>query len=139
MNNVPVPMDLDRARFNRNRGGNSTFRGRAANAGPGGQIRRAPNPSASAPCFKCGATDHWANKCPTKGGQFNLIDLDLEGSETDTMMSVDDIKERINAMSPQHQQKSTFLIPSYSILLHLIPLILGVRREKVGIRRVFFY
>jgi len=29
----------------------------------------------------------------------------------------------------QYQQKSTFLIPSYSILLHLIPLILGVRRE----------
>ena len=29
----------------------------------------------------------------------------------------------------KHQQKSTFLIPSYSILLHLIPLILGVRRE----------
>src|SRR6267142_485049 len=29
----------------------------------------------------------------------------------------------------QHQQKSTFLIPSYLILLHLIPLILGVRRE----------
>ena len=28
-----------------------------------------------------------------------------------------------------HQQKSTFLIPSYFILLHLIPLILGVRRE----------
>jgi len=28
-----------------------------------------------------------------------------------------------------HQQKSTFLIPSYSILLHLIPLILRVRRE----------
>ena len=28
-----------------------------------------------------------------------------------------------------HQQKSTFLIPSHSILLHLIPLILGVRRE----------
>jgi len=28
-----------------------------------------------------------------------------------------------------HQQKSTFLIPSYSILLHFIPLILGVRRE----------
>jgi len=28
-----------------------------------------------------------------------------------------------------HQQKSTFLIPSYSILLHLIPLILGLRRE----------
>jgi len=31
--------------------------------------------------------------------------------------------------SEEHQQKSTFLIPSYSILLHLIPLILGVRRE----------
>jgi len=31
--------------------------------------------------------------------------------------------------TPMHQQKSTFLIPSYSILLHLIPLILGVRRE----------
>jgi len=36
MNNVPVPMDLDRARFNRNRGGNSTFRGRAANLAPNG-------------------------------------------------------------------------------------------------------
>ena len=96
-------MDLDRTRFNRNRGGNpnfrSSFRGQAANAGPSGQIRRTPNPSASAPCFKCGGTDHWANRCPTKGGQFNLIDLDLEGSETDTMMSIDDIKERINAMS----------------------------------------
>jgi len=32
-------------------------------------------------------------------------------------------------LPPLHQQKSTFLIPSYSILLHLIPLILGVRRE----------
>ena len=29
----------------------------------------------------------------------------------------------------EHQQESTFLIPSYFILLHLIPLILGVRRE----------
>src|SRR6267142_1120496 len=36
MNNVPVPMDLDRARFNRNRGGNPTFRGRAANLAPNG-------------------------------------------------------------------------------------------------------
>jgi len=103
MNNVPVPMDLDRARFNRNRGGNSSFRGRAANAGSGGQLRRTPNPSTSAPCFKCGGTDHWANKCPNKGGQFNLIDLDLEGSETDTLMSIDDIKERINAMSPDEK------------------------------------
>src|SRR6267142_1138206 len=29
MNNIPVPMDLDRTRFNRNRGGNPSFRGRA--------------------------------------------------------------------------------------------------------------
>jgi len=100
MNNVPVPMDLDRTRFNRNRGGTTSFRGRAANAGTSGQTRRIPNPSASAPCFKCGATDHWANKCPLKGGQFNLIDLDMDGSETDTLMSIDDIKERINALSP---------------------------------------
>ena len=64
MNNVPVPMDLDRTRFNRNRGGNPSFRGRAANAGPNGQVHCAPNPSASAPCFKCRGTDHWANKCP---------------------------------------------------------------------------
>jgi len=107
MNNVPVPMDLDRTRFNRNRGGNSNFRGsfcgQAANAGPSGQIRRTPNPSTSAPCFKCGGTDHWANKCPSKGGQFNLIDLDLEGSEAETMMSIDDIKERINAMTPDEK------------------------------------
>jgi len=103
MNNVPVPMDLDRTRFNRNRGGTSSFRGRAANAGIAGQTRRIPNPSASAPCFKCGGTDHWANKCPLKAGQFNLIDLDMDGSETDTLMSIDDIKERINALSPDEK------------------------------------
>jgi len=103
MNNVPVPMDLDRARFNRNRGGNPTFRGRAANAGPSGQTRCIPNPSASVPCFKCGATDHWANKCPNRGGQFNLIDLDLDASEEDMQMSIEDIKERINAMSPDEK------------------------------------
>src|SRR6266850_2233048 len=99
MNNVPVLMDLDRMRFNQNRGGTTSFRGRAANTGSSGQVRRLPNPSASAPCFKCGGTDHWANKCPLKAGQFNLIDLDNKGSETDTMMSIDDLKERINALS----------------------------------------
>jgi len=99
MNNVPVPMDLDRTRFNRNRGGTTSFRGRTANAGSGSQVQRLPNPSTSAPCFKCGGTDHWANKCLLKAGQFNLIDLDQEGSETDTMMSIDDLKERINALS----------------------------------------
>jgi len=100
MNNVPVPMDLDRAHFNRNRGGNPNFRGRVVNVGTGGQTRRTPNPSANAPCFKCGGTDHWANKCPNQGGQFNLIDLDLDAPEEDTQMSIEDIKERINAMSP---------------------------------------
>jgi len=103
MNNVPVLMDLDRTRFNRNRGGTTSFHGRAANAGSSGQPRHIPNPSSSAPCFKCGATDHWANKCLLKGGQFNLIDLDLDGSETDTLMSVDDLKERINALSPDEK------------------------------------
>jgi len=103
MNNVPVPMDLDRTRFNRNRGGNTTSRGRAATAGPNGQTRRIPNPSASAPCFKCGATDHWANKCPNQGGQFNLIDFDQDALEEDTQMSIEDIKERINAMSPDEK------------------------------------
>jgi len=92
-------MDLDRTKFNRNRGGTTSFRGRAANAGSNGQVRHLLNPSASAPCFKCGGTDHWANKCPLKAGQFNLIDLDNEGSKTDTMMSIDDLKERINALS----------------------------------------
>jgi len=70
-------------------------------------MRRTPNPSASAPCFKCGATDHWANKCLNRGGQFNLIDLDMDTSvdalEDGTLMSIDDIKERINAMSPKEK------------------------------------
>jgi len=96
-------MDLDRTRFNRNREGNPSFRRRAANAGPNGQVRRTSNPSASTPCFKCGATNHWVNKCPNRGGQFNLIDLDLDASEENTQMSIDDIKERINAMSPDEK------------------------------------
>jgi len=103
MNNVPVPMDLDRTHFNRNRGGNPNFRGCVVNAGMGGQTCRTPNPSASTPCFKCEGTDHWANKCLNRGGQFNLIDLDLDTSEEDTQMSIEDIKERINAMSPDEK------------------------------------
>jgi len=67
MNNVPVPMDLDRTRFNRNKGGNQEYQNPkecVANVGPNGQTRCTPNSSASTPCFKCGATNHWANKCP---------------------------------------------------------------------------
>jgi len=106
MNNVPVPMDLDRTHFNRNRPPNQGYQnsgGRVANTGPNGQICCTPNPSANAPCFKCGATDHWANKCPNRRGQFNLIDLDLDASEEGTQMSINDIKERINAMSPNEK------------------------------------
>jgi|SRR6266850_1337627 len=73
-------------------------RGRVANAGLNGQSCRTPNPSANAPCFNCGATDHWANKCPNRRGQFNLIDFDPDTSE-EPQMSIDEIKERINAMT----------------------------------------
>jgi len=102
MNNVPVPMDLDRTHFNRNRPPNQgyqNFGGHVANAGPNGQTCYTPNPSANTLCFKCGAVDHWANKCPNRRTQFNLIDLDLDALEEVTQMSIDDIKERINAMS----------------------------------------
>jgi len=67
MNNVLVLMDIDRTHFNRNRPPNQGYQnsgGRVANAGPNGQTHRVPNPSTNAPCFKCGAMDHWANKCP---------------------------------------------------------------------------
>src|SRR6266850_4020703 len=106
MNNVPVPMDLDRTCFNRNRPPNQgyqNFGGCVANAGSNRQMPHTPNPSASAPCFKCGATDHWANKCLNRKGQFNLIDLDLDATEEESVMSIDDIKERINAMSPDEK------------------------------------
>ena len=70
MNNIPVPMDIDRAQFNRNRPFNQGYQstgGRVANASPNGQNHQTPNPSTSALCFKCGAMDHWANKCPIGG------------------------------------------------------------------------
>jgi|SRR6267142_248874 len=105
MNNVPVPMDIDRTRFNRNRGQNQGYQnsgGRVANAGPNGQAHRTPNPSANTPCFKCGGTDHWANKCPNRRGQFNLIDLDLDTPE-EPQLSINEIKERINAMTPNEK------------------------------------
>jgi len=105
MNNVPVPMDIDRTRFNQNRVPNQGYQnsgGRVANAGQNGQTRRTPNPSANAPCFKCGATDHWANKCPNRRGQFNLIDFDPNTLDK-PQMSIDKIKERINAMTPNER------------------------------------
>src|SRR6267142_2101828 len=40
--------------------------------------------------------------------------------------AADILTQAMLKMGAPHQQKSTFLIPSYSILLHLIPLILGV-------------
>jgi len=101
MNNVPVPMDIDRTRFNQNRPTNQGYQntgGRVANAGPIGQNRRTPNPSVNAPCFKCGAMDHWANKCPNRRGQFNLINFNPNSPE-EPQMSIDEIKERINAMT----------------------------------------
>jgi len=105
MNNIPVPMDVDRARFNRNRGFNPRYqgtRGRVANAGPNGQTRRTPNPSASAPCFKCGGTEHWANRCPMQANQSSLIDFNDNLSE-DTQMTPEEIKERIEAMTPDEK------------------------------------
>jgi len=102
MNNVPVPMDIDRTRFNRSRGFNPGYQGTGgwvANAGPNGQTRRTPNPSANAPCFKCGGTDHWANKCPMCTNQSNLINLDPDLPDK-IQMSPEEIKERIDAMTP---------------------------------------
>ena len=106
MNNVPVPMDIDRTQFNRNRPSNQGYQntgGRVANVGQNGQTHCIRNPSANAPCFKCGATNHWANKCPNQRGQFNLIDLDLDVLEEEPLMSIDKIKERINAMTPEEK------------------------------------
>jgi len=104
MNNIPVPMDVDRTHFNQNRGFNPGYQntgGRVANAGPNMQNRRIPNPSANAPCFKCGGMDHWANRCPMRANQSNLINLDSESE--DTFMSPEEIKERINAMTPDEK------------------------------------
>jgi len=50
-----------------------------------------------------------------------------DSSDSEQLQEVEDNEESDGAKL--HQQKSTFLIPSYSILLHLIPLILRVRRE----------
>src|SRR6267142_3413098 len=50
-------------------------------------------------------------------------------SQGDCLDDCDISRLRAHQSYGEHQQKSTFLIPSYSILLHLIPLILGVRRE----------
>jgi hypothetical protein len=111
MNNVPVPMDADRARVPpfRNRGGqNRGFGSRGANVANAGsrfQLRR-DNLSSNTPCFTCGSTDHWSKKCPyNQNRQINLIDFNPDeqtkiGSEQST---VEELKARIMAMSPEEK------------------------------------
>ena len=106
MNNVPVPMDTaDRARVPqfRNRGGNrpsGNFGTRAADAGQNFQRRRA-NPSANAPCFTCGSTEHWSRTCPNK--RINLIDFDESTEQNYVQDPIEDLKARIQAMTPEEK------------------------------------
>jgi hypothetical protein len=66
-----------------------------------------PNPSSTAPCFKCGGTDHWARNCLENNTQSNLIDLDEEGLDNkytyEPKDPVGELKACINAMTAKEK------------------------------------
>ena len=67
---------------------------------------------------------------PQRGGPLGEQVSHPEGRSSDCASHASNVRcMSLPDGEPLHQQKSTFLIPSYSILLHLIPLILRVRRE----------
>jgi Zinc knuckle len=68
MANQPVPMDLDQARAPHN------MRGRAAQMTSNNRPRQL--------CYQCNQPGHFAQDCPQRRGQANLIDWQAEEVET---------------------------------------------------------
>jgi hypothetical protein len=109
-NNRPVPMDIGRACYprNRGRGGFSPAQGQSAdiqavNAQTNGPRRM---PGSDAPCFKCSSTEHWARNCPM--AQANLIDFDEtmaynepQESTNNAQMTMEQLKQTLYNLSPQ--------------------------------------
>ena len=84
-NNTPVPMDVNRGRMNRGRGG--PFRGRVIADRQGRNLQRA-----DLACFDCRKIGHFAHNCPDKVRTTNLLNLE----DTDYEPSKETPEEQMN-------------------------------------------
>ena len=109
-NNRPVPMDIGRTRYprNRGRGGFQPMQGWSADIQAVNAQTNRPRrmPGNDAPCFKCGSIEHWARNCPT--AQANLINFDetmaYDESRENTnnaQMTAEQLKQTLYNLSPQ--------------------------------------
>jgi zinc knuckle protein len=114
MNNMPVPMDVDRARTYQGWG----FQGRVAALNePGGPKGYngwgwgGPSNAPRGPCFECGQMGHFAWNCPWKPhrANINLIDFQEEGPSDNKLMptlgKVASIKEQLIKMTDEEREE----------------------------------